>query len=322
MQDAQKQNANDVVPAIEEDIPSIEHNDLSFEGQPEQRPVATFAVPVPKDDEADARARQHIEDLFLELEETMRIEREEKRRAEEEARRKAEEEARRRAEEEARRKAEEEARRQAEEARRKAEEEARRKAEEEARRLAEEEAQRLAEEEARRLAEEAERNRFSEQETAAFERQTVQSSEPSINIDIDDLDLDLDLDDLPVEPEEYKVAAGMSSTPRYEQGVVHRKKREDGLESTAVIDHQAVRAAVEQQEREQELEEQAEEDESAGEDVSSAEREERLRVSTDFSNRPPDHPQHTVTNMLATKPKLDFFARIGEFFARLFHMDD
>lgn len=90
-----------------------------------------------------------------------------------------------------------------------------------------------------------------------------------------------------------------------------RDSDDNELESTAVLDHEAIRQAVEEQE----------EDDIHEEHVAPR-RHERIEVDSGFYV-PPNNTRSDTSNELATrKPRLSFFAKIGEFIARLFHIDD
>lgn len=85
----------------------------------------------------------------------------------------------------------------------------------------------------------------------------------------------------------------------------------DELESTAVLDHDAIRRAVEEQEEEDEHTEHV-----------NTHRHERIEVGSGFYVPPNNSKSETSAELATRKPRLGFFAAIGEFIARLFHMDD
>lgn len=85
---------------------------------------------------------------------------------------------------------------------------------------------------------------------------------------------------------------------------------DDELDTTAVLDHEAIRKAIQEQEDAEE------------EEVVHVERHERLEVGSGFYVPPNNSTSEIGTELATRKPRLSFFARIGEAIARLFHMDD
>lgn len=89
----------------------------------------------------------------------------------------------------------------------------------------------------------------------------------------------------------------------------HESSSDDELESTAVLDHEAIRKAVQEQE-------------DSEEEVVHVQRHERLEVGSGFYVPPNNSTSEIGTGLATRKPRLSFFARIGEFIARVLHMDD
>lgn len=90
-----------------------------------------------------------------------------------------------------------------------------------------------------------------------------------------------------------------------------KESSESELESTAVLDHDAIRRAAE-----------AQEEDDAEDEYVVPHRRERIEVGSGFYVPPNNSMSETGTELATRKPRLSFFARIGEFIARLFHIDD
>lgn len=128
--------------------------------------------------------------------------------------------------------------------------------------------------------------------------------EPTPELDpLEAIDADSQMDEHPLGYDELDATANLGAARSGQE-------TQDELETTAVIDYDAVRAAVKDQEPESE------------EPAAPIQRHERLEVGSGFYVPPNNSRSNTDSWFEEHKPKLSFFASIGEFFARLFHMDD
>ena len=298
-------------------------------------PASTFVVPVPQNDEADARARERIEEIFRELEEdALRAKREEEERQarlEEELRQRREEEERRaRLEEELRQRREEEER----QARLEEEQKAKREEEERRARLEEELRAKREQEEALRakLEEESKLEPKPEPEPepepdpvlASPVESKTERPHPVVQIDPDWLS-DIPLDD--VESGELALE-GATYAPKPEPESDQTSEDDERIppDKTAELPVRARARLLEEQGRTPQVVREDAPKQGNEQYVASADRRERLEVSTDHASMEVARSNPSVTSTataLATKKRpLGFFARIGAFIARLFHMDD
>lgn len=264
-------------------------------------PASTFVVPVPRNDEADARARERIEEIFRELEEdALRAKREEEER-------------------QARLEEEQKAKREEEERRARLEEELRAKREQE-------EALRAKLEEESKLEPKPEPEPEPEPDPvlASPVESKTERPHPVVQIDPDWLS-DIPLDD--VESGELALE-GATYAPKPEPESDQTSEDDERIppDKTAELPMRARAQLMEEQGRTPQVVREDVSTQGPEQYVASADRRERLEVSTHHAHRETAHSNPSATSTataLATKKRpLGFFARIGAFIARLFHMDD